>query len=146
MGLMKLCKCGKKIEYHIKHCEGCTSETENEKREKVKRYDRHTRYSKENKRYATFYNSKSWRVLSDIVKRQYNGVCAVCLTDKGEVIPSDTTHHIIELKEDWDLRLVETNLIPLCHDCHNNLHINYSEKEKEYLKDIIKKYKLSIEN
>lgn len=141
MALMKLCRCGKKIEYHIKHCDSCTVEIENEKSIKVKKYDKEVRHREGNKRYATFYNSKSWKTLSDIVKRNYNGLCVTCLMNDGEVTVSDTTHHIVELKEDWDLRLVEENLIPLCHDCHNKLHVDYNKKDIIYLKEITLKYK-----
>lgn len=141
MALMKLCRCGKKIEYHIKYCDSCTIEIEIEKREKVKRYDREVRYSDSNKQYADFYNSKPWRTLSDITKSNFNGLCVMCLIDREEVAPSDTTHHIEELKESWDLRLVEDNLIPLCHSCHNDLHIDYKQKDKKHLKNIILEYK-----
>lgn len=141
MALMKLCRCGKKIDYSTRYCNSCTVEVENKKREKVKRYDREVRNSIENKRYTDFYNSKPWRTLSEIIKSNFNGLCVICLIDKGEVTPSDTTHHIEELKEDWSLRLVEDNLIPLCHLCHNNLHIDYKEKDKKHLKNIILEYK-----
>lgn len=141
MALMKLCRCGKKIEYHIKYCDNCTAEIENEKKEKVKKYDKDIRNSTENIKYTSFYNSKAWKTLSDIIKRNYNGICVMCLIDRGEVTPSNTTHHIEELKENWNLRLVEENLIPLCHSCHNDLHIDYKEKDKKHLKNIIFKYK-----
>lgn len=139
--MKKLCRCGKKIDYYTKACDECLAEMEKEKRQRVKRYDRDIRNSSSNSRYTQFYNSKQWEILSDIVKRNFHGICPVCDVDHGLLVESDTTHHIVELREDFSLRLVEDNLIPLCHDCHNKLHANYTEKEKEYLKGIILKFK-----
>ena len=136
MALLKKCICGKNIPYHIDKCESCKEDT--------RKRDRKTRYSKGNIRYTTFYNNTPWRTLSDIVKTSYNGLCVVCVIEHGEIVGSDTTHHIEELREDWEQRLVESNLIPLCHSCHNSFHSDYKDEDKIYLKNIIKKYKIKF--
>lgn len=137
IALMKRCICGKRIDYNIVMCDECMAED----KARVQRYDRRVRHSEDNKRYVQFYNSKTWRTLSEVIKSNFNGVCPICLIEDNEVVDSDTTHHISELKEDWELRLIGDNLIPLCHSCHNNIHVNYCEEDKLYLKNIIKKYK-----
>lgn len=139
---MKLCRCGKRIDYIKKYCDKCAIEIEKEKKDRVRRYDREVRYSKENKKYADFYNSKAWRTLSDLIKKKYNGMCVMCLLDKDKVVDSDVVHHIEELKKRWDLRLSSTNLIALCHECHNGIEdTNYSKEDKIYLKQLIERYK-----
>ncbi len=137
---MKLCRCNKKIDYNKKYCRECEKKVEQEKREKVRRYDKEVRNNDSNKKYTDFYNSKAWRSLSEVIRRKYNGLCVMCLLEKNEVVDSDVIHHIEELKERWDLRLVEENLIALCHSCHNDLHSSYSEKEKEKLKKLMERW------
>lgn len=144
MALYKLCRCGKRIEYTEKYCTDCMKAVKEEKKDRVKHYDKNVRYSKENKKYTQFYNSKPWKTLSDIVKRNYHGLCVTCEVSRKEnqeITLSDTTHHIEELKERWDLRLMEDNLIPLCHDCHNKLHANYKEKDKIRLRNAMEEFK-----
>lgn len=141
MALMKLCRCNKKIDYNKKYCSKCEKEVEKEKRDRVRRYDKEVRNNDSNKKYTDFYNSKAWRALSEVIRRKYNGLCVMCLLERDEVVDSDVVHHIEELKKRWDLRLVEDNMIPLCHCCHNSIeNINYSKKEKIYLKKLIERY------
>lgn len=141
MALLKKCRCGKNIPHDIRYCDKCMAEVDSEDKAKTQRYDREVRHSEDNVRYTTFYNSTPWRTLSDVVKLTFNGLCPVCLVEHERIVESDTTHHIEELRKDWDKRLVESNLIPLCHSCHNEIHSNYKEEDKMYLKEIKEKFK-----
>ncbi|MDO7487031.1 HNH endonuclease signature motif containing protein [Peribacillus frigoritolerans] len=47
-----------------------------------------------------------------------NPLCEHCLL-MDKVTPMDVCDHIIELKDDWSLRLDISNLQSLCNSCHN---------------------------
>lgn len=112
------------------------------RKDRYKRYDKTIRNSKQNIMYTKFYNSKPWKKTSIHVKNKHNGLCLICLLKYKIITFADVVHHIETLRECWDKRLCEENLIPLCHRCHNNIdHINCTEKEKEQLKSLLKEYK-----
>lgn len=48
--------------------------------------------------------------------------CWRCLELKGEIIKSEVIHHIIPIEKRPDLRLVEDNCMPLCRQCHEEIH------------------------
>ncbi|WP_431804906.1 HNH endonuclease signature motif containing protein [Halobacillus andaensis] len=50
-----------------------------------------------------------------------NPLCEVCLT-KNKLTPTDIIHHIIEVKDDWSLRLTLSNCQSVCASCHQALH------------------------
>lgn len=124
-------RCGKKI------LQGTICEC---KKESYKEYDKRVRYSKGNIKYSMFYKSKEWISISNYIRHKYYGLCVMCLIKYNELTPSDVVHHIEEIKENWNKRLDENNLIPLCHKCHNELHGHYGTIEKEKLKVILSKY------
>ncbi|MDK0934304.1 HNH endonuclease signature motif containing protein [Clostridium perfringens] len=132
MPIYTICgKCGDKIKVGTK-CERCTKET----------YRQYKHYRKD-KREQQFYANNQWKTLSEIIKRRYLGMCLNCW-DKGIIEMCTTTHHIVELKEDWNRRLDKDNLIPLCTRCHQKIHNEYKNNkaiEQARLRDILKKYK-----
>ncbi|WP_429234787.1 HNH endonuclease signature motif containing protein [Aeromonas salmonicida] len=67
----------------------------------------------------SFYNSGAWRVLRDgFMSRKENLLCRRCLV-VGITTPAEIADHIIEISDNWDLRLDPLNLQPLCWCCHN---------------------------
>jgi 5-methylcytosine-specific restriction enzyme A len=40
----------------------------------------------------------------------------------NKITSADEVHHIKNLAKHWDLRLEYDNLIPLCVECHDNVH------------------------
>lgn len=50
--------------------------------------------------------------------RIHGGLCQECLRN-GITNTADVVDHIIELKDNWELRLEDSNLEPICHNCHN---------------------------
>ncbi|QLY82242.1 HNH endonuclease [Clostridium intestinale] len=132
--------CGAKIKY------GTLCECEvNKKRKSYRDYKKRRLQDKEEKERQSFYNSIPWRALSENIKRHYLGLCVLCWS-KNEIQYSFTTHHIETLKERFDLRLDDKNLIPLCDCCHKEVHklMDTSFKDKLYirkhLKEIIDKF------
>ncbi len=131
MAIYTICsKCGDKIQAGTK-CERCTKET----------YRQYKHYRKDKKE-QQFYTNNQWRTLSEIIKRRYLGMC-LCCWGKGIIEMCTTTHHIVELKEDWNRRLDKDNLIPLCSSCHGKVHKEYIKNkavEQARLKEILKRY------
>ena len=78
-----------------------------------------------------FYNSKTiWRPKRAEILRRDNNECQMCKA-KGKYTAATTVHHIKHLdKYPW-LALVDSNLISLCSECHNEVH---PEKLKKYQK------------
>jgi len=61
-----------------------------------------------------------WRKTSERVRVE-RPLCQDCW-DNGRVTPSSEVHHIVPIDQDPRLKLVESNLVALCHDCHEKRH------------------------
>jgi len=62
------------------------------------------------------YDSKRRRFRLDYLRR--NPLCLDCL-DQDRVTAATEPHHLIKLKIEPDRKYNETNLRPLCHECHS---------------------------
>lgn len=99
------------------YCETHQKNAEENRRKSTQIYNRYGRDSKIN----AFYLSKEWKRVRALAYERDNGLCQRCL--KGSVLKrADVVHHIVEVKEDWSLRLTLDNLESLCHSCHNAHH------------------------
>lgn len=93
-----------------------------------------------------FYSSGSWQRKRKTTKEDQGYLCLNCL-DNGVYTECTQVHHIVEILEDWSLRLDDDNLICLCTECHKGIHILYSRSEfdrintQEELRKIVKRYK-----
>lgn len=74
-----------------------------------------------NDRTDEFYNSKAWRRLSHRVIREEHGECRLCRSEH-RLTRAVLVHHIQPLREHPELAYERSNLMPLCHDCHERLH------------------------
>lgn len=136
--MKKICpRCNRRlVNISKKYCEVC----------EAKANDRHKEYKKyrEDSKEQSFYSSTAWRLKREKIKYIDNGYCLLCL-DKGILKAMDTTHHIVELKEDWIKRFDEENLISLCESCHQVVHNKYKTSDKEQtqneLKSILRKFR-----
>lgn len=72
-------------------------------------------------RTEVFYNSKPWRRLSRRMIKAAHGECRMC-SDAHRLTPAVLVHHIKHLREHPELAYTESNLMPLCHDCHERIH------------------------
>lgn len=72
-------------------------------------------------RTAEFYNSKGWRRLSRKIIRAAHGECRMCKAEH-KLSRATLVHHIKHLREHPELAYTESNLMPLCHDCHERIH------------------------
>ncbi|WP_097025411.1 HNH endonuclease [Clostridium peptidivorans] len=141
MAIYRKCtQCGKKV------LEGtlCQCEVKNRK-EKYKEYKHRRLQDNAEKERQKFYSSNIWLTLSENIKKHYFGLCVVCWF-KGLIQENEYTHHIETIKDRFDLRLEEANLIPLCDCCHKKVHrlMDKSKKDKvgiqKFLKKLMKKF------
>ena len=78
-------------------------------------------------KYRKFYNSKVWKDARHISMLRHDSLCQECLRN-GLYTKADVVDHIVELRDDYSRRLDQSNLEPLCHDCHNKK--TYREKQR----------------
>jgi len=70
---------------------------------------------------SAFYNDFYWRKLShEIIKAGHNE-CTMC-KQHGRYSPAVLTHHITPLKQAPERAYDRSNLIALCHECHETIH------------------------
>lgn len=69
-----------------------------------------------NKSSRAFYGTTAWKTLRDR-KLQKDPLCQMCLS-KGFLKDGHDIDHIIEIKDDYSLRLDIRNLQTLCRSCH----------------------------
>lgn len=145
MALKRLCpKCKRLIDYTMKYCNECAERYSKEKAESNRAYDKNIRQNDDNLKYYEFYHSKEWKIVSESVKKHYNGLCLMCLLDSNDVKSYDVIHHIYEIRTDkgWKHRLDKGLLIPLCHKHHNSLGEGekYTDAKRKMLIELIKEY------
>ena len=95
-------------------------------------------YNNERPERHQFYHTKAWKQLRKR-KVAMTPYCERCRKN-GVLRPVEIVHHIIEIEEDWDLRLDINNLESVCRRCHNEIH-SKKIKEENDLKRVIEKYK-----
>ena len=76
-----------------------------------------------------FRNRKSWRRKAEEIKERDLQLCRVCLAQKRYVFRDLSVHHIVPLREDITLGLVNDNLITLCRRCHEDAENGRFERE-----------------
>ena len=87
-----------------------------------------------------FYQRHEWRELRAKILKENHYECAQC-KERGKISRAETVHHINHVTERPELALSEyytdektgekkRNLIPLCHDCHDEAHERFKFKEK----------------
>lgn len=110
---------------------GCTSLTRSkfcelhagEQKAIERRYDKESR----NQDHVKFYNSRAWQeARRQAIIRDHN-LCQACLRS-GKYTQADVVDHIVELADDYSLRITLMNLECLCHECHNKKTANERRK------------------
>ncbi|WP_349773490.1 HNH endonuclease [Alkalihalophilus marmarensis] len=99
------------------YCKIHQKNAEKNHRETTKYYNKYGRDPVIN----AFYKSKEWKQVRDLAYERDNGLCQRCLK-RGVLKPANVVHHLVEVKEDRNLRLSIDNLESLCHGCHNREH------------------------
>ncbi|WP_053957154.1 hypothetical protein [Inediibacterium massiliense] len=144
IALKKQCRCGKIIDHGMKYCDECNNKVEQEKRERNKQYDKYVRKSEGNKKYDNFYHDKSWIQARNRIMQRYNRLCLYSYYIDKKIVFADCVHHIEFLKDNWDRRLDEKNLIPLSNDVHSKVHKSNKKAMQELLFGLLKRWKLEF--
>ncbi len=71
------------------------------------------------------------------IMAKYNGIDIYSYYTKQEIVPAGIVHHIIPLRDDWDLRLTENNLIPVSARNHNEIEALYKTKSKKEVQALL---------
>lgn len=127
--ITKACpRCKRLIPHGLAYCSECAPIAEAQRAEAKERKEeqRRKRYNQKYNRqrdpkYARFYNSGDWRVLSKAKLSDCGYKCEAKLPGCKRV--ACEVHHIKPIKtpEGWDLRLDWDNLQGVCISCHNIL-------------------------
>ncbi len=126
MPIYKRCsRCGKRLPQGTS-C-GCLKQRHRE-------YDRYSRDRKS----KDFYNSREWLKKRADVMEIDDGIDVYVYMTTGEIVLADTVHHIIPLRDDWEKRLDETNLMSLNHDTHSIIEQQYKKNKPEMIKKLQK--------
>ena len=90
----------------------------------IKKYRNQLRASKKDK-FDEFYQTPAWKNMRDYILSKNNYLCGECRKE-NRYTDADTVHHIVHLRAEggWELRLKESNLMPVCRACHNKIHRN----------------------
>lgn len=72
-------------------------------------------------KHKKFWGSAKWKRLRRSFKLRNPICCDPLGMHAGQVRATEHVHHIISLARSWMLRLVWTNLAPLCEECHNTI-------------------------
>ncbi len=119
IAVIKICAkvgCNKRIDYKDTYCD-------KHKREVNNTYNDQVRHASEfDKKVAKFYASTSYRKLRKKKMLEVNGLCQVCIRLAGIVNTAKIAHHIVPVRDDFDKRLDDDNIIMICNDCHEKLH------------------------
>lgn len=123
MALKKYCKCGKLIDATMSRCEDCEVIYREKELSRQKRYDK----TKRDKDSVKFYNSTMWKNTRAYVLDRFNYIDVYQYYINKVLVPADTVHHIVELKDNWDRRYDVSNLIPLSDSTHMMIHGEYNK-------------------
>lgn len=147
MTMYRLCSvCSKNVPYGTK----CKCEIEKEKKKNNRRYKRY-RTKRDDIREQRFYVSGAWISLRENLKAHQFSMDLIDwykTKGKGEISNAETYHHIIELKDNWELRLTPGNIIGLTQRHHMQIHalMNRSIKDKLQVQKYLKKIIYEFEN
>ncbi|WP_099192193.1 endonuclease [Tepidibacter mesophilus] len=142
MAHMRLCRCGKKIEFEKKYCDKCASKTKKEKNSRNKHYDK---YFRDKESYAIYHNP-IWIKLTEQCKHKFKGLDIYQLYKYDEIIYGTLSHHIEPVKDNNDRVYDITNLIYLSDASHAEIHKEYDKSDESkrnmqrYLFSLINRY------
>ena len=80
--------------------------------------------------WLAFYRSPAWRHKRKEILQSYHYECQRCKAH-GKYSRATMVHHIKHLQDYPELALTDSNLMPLCFDCHKEMH---PEQEQHWFK------------
>ena len=123
--LKRLCpKCNKVIDVTNRYCDDCSKNYNAKSR---KEYDE---VRKEDE-FHSFYKTKEWKSVRKTVLDKYNYIDLYELHINERMVIANTVHHIIEVREEYDMRLEINNLFPCSSRTHNRIEKMYRRNKEE---------------
>lgn len=129
----KICNyngCNHIIPYTERYCSEHKKDVEQKKKESYKIYDNRRKQDKEWK----FYKTKIWLILRNSVLTHYNNLDLFAYYVEKRIAFANTSHHIIEVRDDWNKRLEFSNQFP-CSGSVLDLKSTHSKIHSLYKKD-----------
>ena len=90
-----------------------------------------------------FYKCKEWQQLKEEVLTAAHNECVKCKA-KGKISKAVEVHHVQWIRRYPELALSRTyvykgktyqNLLPLCHDCHDEEHERFGHKKQNHFNE-----------
>jgi hypothetical protein len=122
--LKKLCSyngCKVLVDYGIKYCDKHKARHNIYKANRLK--------DKTEKKIQGFYNSIEWIRARELVKTKQYGIDIVEYYKTGKIVAAETYHHIVEVKEDYSMRLDIYNVLGLTNSNHQKIHGKYNKDD-----------------
>jgi 5-methylcytosine-specific restriction protein A len=139
MSVKKFCAnpgCNTLCDIGQRYCEKHQLQQGEVKAEINRLYDKTIRRGRD-KVYTDFYHSGAWEATRDAVLQRYSGIDLYAYYIEHRIVPADMVHHIVELKDDWSVRLDTKNLIPLSDDSHRTIGKLY-KREKDGTQELLR--------
>ena len=133
MPIFKRCsRCGSRIP------SGSTCEcVRRYERQRCKTYDMKQR----DKKSRAFYTGREWQKKREEILSIDEYIDVYLFMTEGVIIAADTVHHIIPLKDDWEKRFAEENLMSLNHNTHSMIEQKYKANKPEIEQILMKMLK-----
>lgn len=109
--------------------------------ERYKTYDKYAR----DKKSKQFYSSREWEKMREHVLELDGWLDVYIYMKEGKIIPADTVHHILPLREAPEHGLDPNNLISLSESTHSLIEKMYTKNKAETeaeLMEILRKYRV----
>ena len=133
MPIFKRCsRCGSRIPSGST-CE-CVRKYE---KQRYKTYDMNQR----DKKSRAFYTGREWQKKREEILSIDEYIDVYLFMTEGAIIAADTVHHIIPLKDDWQQRFADENLMSLNHDTHSMIEQKYKANKLEIEQILMKMLK-----
>ena len=85
---------------------------------------------------SKFRRTNQWRTKATQIKERDNYLCQECKSKGIYTYNFLEVHHIVKLKDDFDKRLDDNNLITLCCECHKKA--DKGKLSQKHLKSLLK--------
>lgn len=131
MALKKFCNkqgCKNLIDITERYCADHAHLAAEQEAERQAHYDKKIRHGKD-AQLTAFYHSPEWRVKQPYIIAKYKGVDVYAYYIMHEIMPATTVHHIKSLRKAWELRLADSNLIPISAQSHAEIEALYRTQE-----------------
>jgi 5-methylcytosine-specific restriction endonuclease McrA len=117
-------------------CDKCNDKHKEDRKISNKVYNSNNR----DKDIDSFYKTNEWEDTREDILTKYNYIDLYDYFINNRVTTANTVHHIVEIKDNYELRLDEDNLIPLSPKSHIKIHMLYrkdKDKAQSKLKEIL---------